>query len=167
MVHHFNWGNSGGNGFFYFPKYSKVLNHCFINIAFLTELFISKIKWFHPIFISSITTPLKFLMCQIMPFGFSFTIIHKLTENKISVAEATAFSTISPIVHNTDCNCQSLINAPGYMRGTLLFLLTKNGPFTVFCYCIFVILLQIIGNDVISDAINMITLNTIRNHYDT
>ena len=53
------------------------------------------------------------------------------------------------------------------MRGTLLFLLTKNGPFTVFCYCIFVILLQIIGNDVISDAINMITLITIRNHYDT
>ena len=55
-------------------------------------------------------------------------------------------------------------NAPGYMRGTFLFLLTKkNRP----CYCIFVILLQIIGNDVISDAINMITLITIRKHYDT
>ena len=25
-----------------------------------------------------------------------------------------------------DCNCQSLINAPGYMRGILLFLLTKK-----------------------------------------
>ena len=34
----------------------------------------------------------------------------------------------------------------------------------VFVYCI---LLQIIGNDVISDAINMITLITIRKHYDT
>ena len=43
----------------------------------------------------------------------------------------------------------------------------KIDPVIVFCYCIFVILLQIIGNDVISDAINMITLNTIRNHYDT
>ena len=55
----------------------------------------------------------------------------------------------------------------GYMRGTLLFLLTKKDPVIVFCYCIFVILLQIIGNDVISDAINMITLITIRKHYDT
>ena len=43
----------------------------------------------------------------------------------------------------------------------------KNEPVIVFCYCIFVILLQIIGNDVISDAINMITLITIRKHYDT
>ena len=68
---------------------------------------------------------------------------------------------------DASCNCQSLINAPGYIRGTLLFLLTKNNPVTVFCYCIFVILLLIIGNDVISDAINMVTLITIRKHYDT
>ena len=62
--------------------------------------------------------------------------------------------------------CQSLINATGYMRGSLLFLLTKNEPVIVFCYFIFVILLQIIGNGVVSDAIN-ITLITIRKHYDT
>ena len=52
------------------------------------------------------------------------------------------------------CNCQSLINAPRYMRGTLLFLLAKKiDPAIVFCCCIFFILLQIIGNYVISDAI--------------
>ena len=45
------------------------------------------------------------------------------------------------------------------MRGTLLFLLTKNRP----SYCIF-ILLQVIDNYVISDAINMITMITTRKH---
>ena len=48
------------------------------------------------------------------------------------------------------------------MRGTSLFLLTKSKP----CSCISVILLQIIGNYVISDAINMITLINTRKHYD-
>ena len=60
-------------------------------------------------------------------------------------------------------NCQWLINAPVYMRGTLLFLLTKNRP----SYCIFIILLQVIDNYVISDAIYMITMITTRKHYDT
>ena len=43
------------------------------------------------------------------------------------------------------------------MRGTLLFLLSKNGP----CYCIFVIAF------LLSDAINIITLITTRKRYDT
>ena len=55
-------------------------------------------------------------------------------------------------------------NAPGYMRNIFVPVDKKrNRP----CYCIFVILLQTIGNYVISDAINMITLVTIRKHYDT
>ena len=52
-------------------------------------------------------------------------------------------------------------------RNIVVLVDKKIDPIIVFCYFIFVILLQIIGNDVISDAINMITLNTIRNHYDT
>ena len=35
-----------------------------------------------------------------------------------------------------------------------------------FCYCIFVTLLQIIGNYVISDEINIITLISTSKHYD-
>ena len=52
-------------------------------------------------------------------------------------------------------------------RNIVVLVDKKIDPILVFCYFIFVILLQIIGNDVISDAINMITLITIRNHYDT
>ena len=52
-------------------------------------------------------------------------------------------------------------------RNIVVLVDKKIDPIIVFCYFIFVILLQIIGNDVISDAINMITLITIRNHYDT
>ena len=57
---------------------------------------------------------------------------------------------------------------PRLIQRNLVVLVDKKiDPIIVFCYFIFVILLQIIGNDVISDAINMITLITIRNHYDT
>ena len=52
-------------------------------------------------------------------------------------------------------------------RNIVVLVDKKIDPIIVFCYFIFVILLQIIGNDVISDAINMITLITIRKHYDT
>ena len=47
---------------------------------------------------------------------------------------------LSSIKMHAHCNCQKLINAPGYMKGTLLFLLTKNRP----CYCIFVIVFLLI-----------------------
>ena len=86
-----------------------------------------------------IDIPHKFYTSNLSRFGKNITTYNCLYSLSVTVRECP-------------------INAPGYMRGTLLFLLTKNRP----CYCIFVNLFQIIVNYVISDAINMITLITTR-----
>ena len=64
------------------------------------------------------------------------------------------------------CNCQR--QATRLHERNIIVPVDKKRPcYCIFCYCVFVTLLQLNGNYVFSDAINIITLITTRKHYDT